>query len=120
MNIIRNTFALPLAAAALAAGGSAFAASAFSIARSGDNFIVSRSGPGTNYAETVYYRTVSRSGLAGVHFANAEGRINFTARQLSYTVPVAEYSASQVSDSYKLFFYYQSNGSTGKDRTYRF
>ena len=83
-------------------------------------FTITRSGEGTNAAETVYYRTVSRSGLAGVHFANAEGSINFTARQLSKTVPVEEFSASQFSGSNKLFLYYQSGGATGSSRTYRF
>ena len=117
---IRWTLAALSAAAALSLAHDALAASTFSIARSGGNFVVSRSGPGTNAAETVYYRTVSRSGLAGAHFANAEGRLDFNARQLSKTVPVEEFSASQFSGSNKLFLYYQSGVASAKDRTYRF
>ena len=117
---IRWTLATLAAAAAISFAHNALAASTFSIARSGNNFVVSRSGPGTNAAETVYYRAVSRSALAGMHFDNADGRLSFAARELSKTIPVAERSASQFSGLNKLFFYYHSGVAAAKDRTYRF
>ena len=56
----------------LMAGSSVFAASNFTITSStsgsSTKFIVTRSGEGTNAAETVRYRTVSCSAFAGRHF----------------------------------------------------
>ena len=103
-------------AAALVCGANA-SASTFSVESSGNTFTVSRSGDGTNAAESVFCRTVSRSALAGVHFAGALDRLDFAAGDTSKTVSVAESTAAQVNDP--RFTYYQSGGATGSSRAYR-
>ena len=46
----------------------ASATSSFTVTASGSTFTITRSGEGTNAAETVRYRTVSCSAFAGRHF----------------------------------------------------
>ena len=74
---IRTVFAALLAAAATGAAIPAYA-SAFTVtsATSGQTttFTVTRSGD-TSVAETVAYRAVSRSALAGLHFRETAGRM---------------------------------------------
>ena len=94
------------------------AASTFEVLNSGSTFTITRSGEGTNAAETVRYRTVSRSALADVHFIDGVGSLNFAAGELSKSVQITERSAAQIADP--VFLYYQSDGATGSSRTYRF
>ncbi len=61
---------LLLLAAALCAGPSAFA-STFGVVANGSTFAVTRSGEGTNAAETVLYRAVGLGAAEGQHFAAA-------------------------------------------------
>ena len=92
------------------AGFAAAAASTFSVAGSGNQFIVSRSGEGTNYAETVRYRTVSLSAYAGQHYTANYGTLAFAAGQTTTNVSVTGSTPSN--NAYK----YQ----TGASRSYRF
>ena len=81
-------------------------------------FTITRSGEGTDAAETVRCRAVSRSALAGLHFMGNVGRLDFAAGERSKSVSVPEYTAAQINDP--RFTYYQSNGATGSSRTYLF
>ena len=101
---------LILAAAALSLAHTAFAASAFSVAGSGDNFVVTRSGDGTNTAETVLYRTVGLSACDGQHFTAKSGTLDFAPGQTTTNVVVTE--TSPTADAYSF--------QTGPTRTYRF
>lgn len=92
------------------AGFAAAASSTFSVAGSGNQFIVSRSGEGTNYAETVRYRTVSLSAYAGQHYTANYGTLAFAAGQTTTNVSVTGSTPSN--NAYK----YQ----TGASRSYRF
>ena len=51
-------------------------ASTFTVGGSGNNFIITRTGD-TSAAETVRYRTVSLSALAGQHFTDKSGLLTF-------------------------------------------
>ena len=117
---IRKAFAALLAAAATGAAIPAYA-SAFTVtsATSGQTttFTVTRSGD-TSVAETVAYRAVSRSALAGLHFRETAGRLAFAAGQTSLQVSVEERTAAQIDDP--RFTYFQSGGATGASRAYRF
>ncbi len=92
------------------AGFAAAASSTFSVAGSGNQFIVSRSGDGTNDAETVRYRTVSLSAYAGQHYTANYGTLAFAADQTTTNVSVTASTPSN--NAYK----YQ----TGASRSYRF
>jgi len=72
----------------------------------------------TNAAETVLYRTVSRSALANLHFMADMGNLSFAAGDRSTSVSITERTAAQINDP--RFTYYQSGGATGSSRTYRF
>ena len=117
---IRKAFAALLAAAATGTAIPAYA-SAFTVTSttSGQTttFTVTRSGD-TSVAETVAYRAVSRSALAGLHFRETAGRLAFAAGQTSHQVSVEERTAAQIDDP--RFTYFQSGGATGASRAYRF
>ena len=85
-------------------------ASNFTIEGSNNTFIIKRDNTSTK--EMVYYRTVSMSALAGVHFTHASDRVVFQVGDDSYTVTVDETAASSLSDVY----HYQ----TDNFRSYRF
>ena len=92
------------------AGFAAAASSTFSVAGSGNQFIVSRSGEGTNYAETVRYRTVSLSAYAGQHYTANYGTLAFAAGQTAITNYVTVTTPSTAAYKYQ----------TGASRSYRF
>ena len=71
---------------------------------------VSRSGAGTNAAETVHYRAVSLSAYAGQNFTSKYGTLTFAPGQTSTNVTVSTRAPS--SNAYK----FQS----GTTRAYRF
>ena len=98
----------------LMAGSSAFAASNFTITSStsgsSTRFIVTRSGEGTNAAETVRYRTVGLSAYAGQHFTAQSGTLNFAAGKTALTNTVTE--TTPIAAAYKF--------QTDTSRSYRF
>ena len=105
---------IALAVVLLAGQVSAFAASTFTVTNSGNVFTIIRSGD-TDVAETVDWRVVSLSAIAGQHFTgdsggNYSGTLTFTAGQTSKTVTITE--STPGTDAYK----YQ----TGTERKYRF
>ncbi len=118
---IRKSLAALLAAVAIGATLPA-RASTFGVAQSTSGstttFTVTRSGAGTNAAETVYARAVSRSAFAGAHFAAEPVRLTFAAGETSKTFTVTEMPAAQLPAA--TFLYYQSNRATGNSRTYLF
>ena len=83
--------------------GFAFAAhaSTFSIGGSGGTFTISRTGEGTNYAETVRYRTVSLSALAGQHFTDKSGTLTFAPGQTGTNVSVTTCTPSNVAYTFQ-------------------
>ena len=66
------------------------AASSFTVDYNNGKFTVTRSN--TTGSETVLYRTVSLSALAGVHFAPVSGSLTFNDGDETLEVPVTEYS----------------------------
>lgn len=87
-------------------------ASTFRVSNNGNTFTISRSGEGTNTAETVYYRTVSQSAYAGQNFTSNSGTITFAAGVTSNVVAVTEKAVGNVDHIYR----YQTDAS----RSYRF
>lgn len=69
----------------------AHAASSFTVDFDNGKFFVTRSN--TTGSETVLYRTVSFSALAGVHFAPVSGSLTFNDGDETLEVPVTEYSS---------------------------
>ena len=59
-------------------------ASTFTVSGTGNTFTITRSGEGTNVAETVLYRTVSLSAYAGQHFTAKSGTLDFAAGPQSH------------------------------------
>ena len=107
---IRSIVSAGVCAAFSLAIFAAAASSTFSIAGSGNQFIVSRSGEGTNYAETVRYRTVSLSAYAGQHYTANYGTLAFAADQTAITNYVTVTTPSTAAYRYQ----------TGASRSYRF
>ena len=103
----RNIFAAMIAVAGIAA----VHASTFTVGGSGNTFTISRSGVGTNAAETVLYRTVGLSAYSGQHFTAKSGTLDFAPGQTSTNVVVSVRSPSETDLVYK----YQ----TGTSRAYR-
>lgn len=68
----------------------AHAASSFTVDFDNGKFIVTRSN--TTGSETVLYRTVSLSAIAGVHYAPVSGSLTFNDGDDALEVPVTEYS----------------------------
>ena len=64
-------------------------ASTFTVGGSGNTFTISRSGVGTNAAETVLYRTVGLSAYSGQHFTAKSGTLDFAPGQTSTNVTVS-------------------------------
>ena len=85
-------------------------ASTFSVTNSGNTFIITRSS--SSGTESVYYRTLSLSAMAGVHFTDAVGTLNFQDGESEKTVTVTETPIDSIAEQY-LF-------QTGTMRTYRF
>ena len=105
--------ALLTIAAAVAGHTTAWAASTFSVTSTTSGttstFTITRSGD-TSASESVMYRTVSLSAIAGQHFTEKSGTLTFAANETSKTVSVTE--STPGTDAYK----YQ----TASSRTYRF
>ena len=106
-----HTLRSAIAAVLAIAGIAAAQASTFSVGGSGNTFTVSRTGEGTNTAETVLYRTVPLSAFPGQHYTEKSGAITLLPGVTSTNVTVTTCSPS--SDVYR----YQT-GSTS--RSYRF
>ena len=105
-----NVLMLLLSLMALAVGQSAWAENTWTVENpSGSKFTITRSGD-LSKSETVYYRTVSLTAVAGYHFNDASGQLTFDANQDSKDVTVSELTPSH--NSYKF-----QDGST---REYRF
>ncbi len=98
-----------LLAAALCAGPSAFA-STFGVVANESTFAVTRSGEGTNAAETVLYRAVGLGAAEGQHFAAASGSLAFAAGETSKGVSVTERTPDTTAYKFQ----------TGSTRDYRF
>ncbi|MBR6275821.1 MAG: hypothetical protein IKR31_02665 [Prevotella sp.] len=75
-----------------------------------ERFTITRTETAT--AETVKYRTVSLTALAGKHFTEATGTLEFAADEASKTVTVTETAVGDIEALYR----YQ----TGTSRKYRF
>ena len=98
----------------LASGLSAFAASTFTVSNpTGSTFRITRTG-NTSVAETIDWRVVSLSAIAGIHFTgyngNYSGTVTFNVNDTYKDVPISE---PTLDDNY---YKYQ----TGSDRSYRF
>ena len=78
MPLFRSAFAAAIAAVAASATLPA-RASTFSVGGSGNTFIITRSGEGTNAAETVRFRTVGLSAYADQNFNARSGELTFAA-----------------------------------------
>lgn len=70
------------------------AASTFSVSGSGNTFIVTRSGEGTNAAETVRYRTVPLSAFPGQHYTATNGVLAFAPATIEDGAAVIDLPAS--------------------------
>lgn len=70
---MNKTIAIFSVAAAVTSTVITASASTFDISGSGNSFSVTRSGEGTNTAETVYYRAVGLTAYAGQHFIIPSG-----------------------------------------------
>ena len=75
-------------------------ASTFTVGGSGNNFIITRTGD-TSAAETVRYRTVSLSALAGQHFVDKSGTLTFAPGQTGTNVSVTTRSPSNVAYTFQ-------------------
>ena len=67
----------------------------FTVTNNENVFTITRSD--SSIAQTVYYRTVSKTALAGVHFAAANGTLTFAVGETEKTVSVSEYNPQNVS-----------------------
>ena len=90
----QKVLALVLTIAALAVGQTAGATSTWTVTNADNVFTITRSESGT--AETVKYRTVSLTALAGKNFVEATGKLTFAAGEASKTVTVTETAVSDI------------------------
>ena len=109
--IIQQRFwAVVLTIVALMAGQSAWAENTWTVENlSGSTFTITRSGD-LSKSETVRYRTVSLSAVAGEHFTNTSGQLTFAANEDSLEITVSEGTPTRE------FYKYQ----TTSTRKYRF
>ncbi len=98
-----------LLAAAVTSAAIPVCASTFTIGGSGTMFTIDRSGDGTNFAETVHYRTVSLSAYAGQHFTEMIGTHHFAPGDTSTNIVIMHKSPTSA-------YSFQ----TGNSRSYRF
>ena len=110
---LHKVLAALLTMAALFAGQQAFATSTFTVSVTGNSawFTINRTG-NTSIAETVSYRTVSLSALAGKHFTEMIGQVTFAANETSKTILVDETAIADVEVNYRYH--------DGTSRKYRF
>lgn len=107
-NTFKHLLALVLTIAALAAGQSAWATGNFTVTNSGNTFTVTRTG-NTSVTETVTYRLVSLSAIAGTHFTPITESLYFYKERNSINVTVTEHPDGSSE-------YYYQNGTTRKYR----
>ena len=92
-------------------------ASTYTVENDSNNFIITRNGSGV---ETIYYRTVSLSAMAGENYTERTGLLIFSQDEVQKTIPVREVDIDSYidwqHDVYNLRFAIQ----TGLARTYRF
>lgn len=86
--------------AALATGQKAWASN-WTITHSNGNFIVTRDQSG--FAETVKYRTVSLSAMAGKHFPEKSGSLSFGINETSKSISVEETALEEVPLQYRYY-----------------
>ena len=114
---LHKLLAVLLTIAAVFAGQQAFATSTFTVSSSSYNnntqgrFKITRTG-NTTIAETVNYRTVSLSAIAGKHFTEKTGTVTFNANDTFKYIYVDETAIANVDVNYR----YQN----GTSRKYRF
>ena len=100
-----------LTIAALAVGQSVCAENTWTVENlEGSKFTITRSGD-LSKSETVCYRTVNLTAVAGQHYTKTSGQLTFEANQASREVTVSEGTPTRD------YFMYQTSGST---RKYRF
>ena len=73
-------------------------ASTFTVTNNGNTFTITRSS--SSGAENVYYRTVSLSAMAGVHFTEAVGILYFLEGESEKTVTVTETPIGSIAEQY--------------------
>ncbi|MBR5673908.1 MAG: BspA family leucine-rich repeat surface protein [Muribaculaceae bacterium] len=83
--------------------------STYTVKNNGNEFTISRMG---GAAETVYYRTVSLSAIAGVHFTEDVGTLDFSEGEYEKKITVTETPGGNIAEQYHF--------QTGTTRTYRF
>ncbi|MBQ2490963.1 MAG: hypothetical protein II539_04635, partial [Muribaculaceae bacterium] len=92
-------------------------ASTFTVTNDGNTFTITRNGSGN---ETVYYRTVCLSAMAGENFTEKTGSLTFTGSETQQTVTITEIDPSTYldpsHDTYELLYIIQ----TTLGRSYRF
>ena len=110
-NTRNSMYSLLLTIAAMMMGqGRAWASSTFSVTNADNIFTITRTE--TVEVETVNYRTVSLSALAGKHFTEATGSLEFAVGESEKMVTVTETAIGDIEAKYR----YQ----TGLLRSYRF
>ena len=110
-NTRNSMYSLLLTIAAMMMGqGRAWASSTFSVTNADNIFTITRTE--TVEVETVNYRTVSLSALAGKHFTEATGSLEFAVGESEKIVTVTETAVGDIEAKYR----YQ----TGLLRSYRF
>ena len=101
---LKKVLATLLTIAAVFAGHQAFATGTFTVTSSTNGttttFTITRAG-NTSVAETVNYRTVSLSALAGKHFTEKIGSVTFHANVTSMQVTVTETAIDDVDVNYR-------------------
>ena len=85
-------------------------ANSYMVKNNGNTFTITRSS--SSATESVFYRTVGLSAIAGVHFTEAVGILEFLEGESQKTVTVTETPIDSIAEQY-LF-------QTGTTRTYRF
>ena len=97
-NSMKGFLVVMLTFAALLTGQKAFASS-WSVSYTGGKFVITRSN--SSLVESVKYRTVSISALAGKHFTGVSGSVTFTVGETSKEIAVAEKSLADVPLQYR-------------------
>ena len=110
-NTMNHILSAMLTMAALLVGQCAWAASSFTVECNNNTFTITRTS-NTTTTETVWYRTVSLSALAGKHFTPRSGELVFNADQNTRSITVTETASGNVDTKYR----FQNSTS----RTYRF
>ena len=113
MKTSKILYTIALAIVLLAGGSAAWAASSFTVTNTSgtSKFVITRTSNNST-TETVQYRTVSLSAIAGKHFTEKTGNLTFDATHNSYEVEVTETPSGSVEEQYHF--------QTGTTRSYRF